>query len=491
MIDSSRFNVILAGLKCVQGKCIVNSISLKEGEEKFLEQARICQDFGAAVVVMAFDEQGQADTLPRRVAVCERAYRLLTEKLGYEPQDIIFDPNVFAVATGIEEHNHYAVDFIEATRQIKQRMPLCKVSGGISNVSFSFRGNDVVREAMHAVFLYHAIRAGLDMGIVNAGAIPVYDEIPLELRERVEDVILDRRPDATERLMEYAEQVKAKGKQVLKDESWRKGTVQERLIHALVNGITDYIEQDVEEARLQYARPLDVIEGPLMEGMNIVGELFGSGKMFLPQVVKSARVMKKAVAVLLPYMEAEKAQLQLNGMEAHTQQGGGRIVMATVKGDVHDIGKNIVGVVLGCNGYEIVDLGVMVPAEKILQTAREVQADAIGLSGLITPSLDEMVHVAQEMQRQGFQIPLLIGGATTSRMHTAVKIDPEYAGGVVHVQDASKCVQVVSSLLNPQSREDFLKSIREEYGQLRINFQNKKSVKAYILLQEARANKPR
>ena len=489
MIDSSRFNVILAGLKCVQGKCIVNSISLKEGEEKFLEQARICQDFGAAVVVMAFDEQGQADTLPRRVAVCERAYRLLTEKLGYEPQDIIFDPNVFAVATGIEEHNHYAVDFIEATRQIKQRMPLCKVSGGISNVSFSFRGNDVVREAMHAVFLYHAIRAGLDMGIVNAGAIPVYDEIPLELRERVEDVILDRRPDATERLMEYAEQVKAKGKQVLKDESWRKGTVQERLIHALVNGITDYIEQDVEEARLQYARPLDVIEGPLMEGMNIVGELFGSGKMFLPQVVKSARVMKKAVAVLLPYMEAEKAQLQLNGMEAHTQQGGGRIVMATVKGDVHDIGKNIVGVVLGCNGYEIVDLGVMVPAEKILQTAREVQADAIGLSGLITPSLDEMVHVAQEMQRQGFQIPLLIGGATTSRMHTAVKIDPEYAGGVVHVQDASKCVQVVSSLLNPQSREDFLKSIREEYGQLRINFQNKKSAKAYISLQEARANK--
>ncbi|MCL6523491.1 MAG: methionine synthase [Thermoflavifilum sp.] len=486
MIDSSRFNIILAGLKCVQGKCIVNSISLKEGETKFLEQARICQDFGAAVVVMAFDEQGQADTLQRRVDVCLRAFHLLTEKLGYEPQDIIFDPNVFAVATGIEEHNHYAVDFIEATRKIKQFMPLCKVSGGISNVSFSFRGNDVVREAMHAVFLYHAIRAGLDMGIVNAGAIPVYDEIPEELRQRVEDVILDRRPDATERLMEYAEQVKAKGKQVLKDESWRQGSVQERLIHALVNGITDYIEQDVEEARLQYPRPLDVIEGPLMDGMNIVGDLFGSGKMFLPQVVKSARVMKKAVAVLLPYMEQEKLQLQHT---QSTQQTSKKIVMATVKGDVHDIGKNIVGVVLGCNGYEILDLGVMVPAEKILETARQTKADAIGLSGLITPSLDEMVHVAQEMERQGFNIPLLIGGATTSRMHTAVKIAPEYSGGVVHVQDASKCVQVVNSLLNPQSRQDFLKNIHEEYGQLRINFQNKKSVKQYISLREARANK--
>ncbi|MBX5439319.1 MAG: methionine synthase [Thermoflavifilum sp.] len=507
MIDSSRFNIILAGLKCVQGKCIVNSISLKEGEKKFLEQASICQDFGAAVVVMAFDEKGQADTLERRVEVCQRAYQLLTEKLDYPPEDIIFDPNVFAVATGIEEHNHYAVDFIEATRRIKQLMPLCKVSGGISNVSFSFRGNDVVREAMHAVFLYHAIKAGLDMGIVNAGAIPVYDEIPEELRTRVEDVILDRRPDATERLMEYAEQVKSQGKQVLKDESWRKGTVQERLIHALVNGITDYIEQDVEEARLLYPRPLDVIEGPLMDGMNIVGDLFGSGKMFLPQVVKSARVMKKAVAVLLPYMEQEKEerlrqQQRPSGSAGEApesgevlvdtqqdRQSGGKIVMATVKGDVHDIGKNIVGVVLGCNGYEILDLGVMVPAEKILQTAREVKADAIGLSGLITPSLDEMVHVAQEMERQGFQIPLLIGGATTSRMHTAVKIAPEYSGGVVHVQDASKCVQIVGNLLNPTTRNNFLEQIHQEYEGLRISFQQKKSIKQYISLQEARANK--
>ncbi len=446
MIDSSKFSIIEAGLKCIQGKCIVNSISLKEGEAKFIEQAFICKSFGAAVVVMAFDEHGQADTLEKKVTFSHRAYKILTEQVGYDPQDIIFDPNIFAIATGIEEHNNYAVDFIEATRQIKQLMPLTRVSGGVSNISFSFRGNDVVREAMHSVFLLHAIKAGMDMGIVNAGMIQIYDEIEPQLRELCEDAVLNRRDDATERLIQFAETVKAKGKVIEKDESWRNGTVQERLSHALVNGITDYIEADTEEARQQYARPLEVIEGPLMDGMNIVGDLFGSGKMFLPQVVKSARVMKKSVAVLTPFIEEEKKQLV-------AQNGGviksaGKILLATVKGDVHDIGKNIVGVVLGCNGYDVIDMGVMVPADKILQTAREQQVDIIGLSGLITPSLDEMVHVARELKRQQFDIPLLIGGATTSRTHTAVKIAPEYEHGVVHVLDASRSVTVTGSLLN-------------------------------------------
>jgi len=487
MIDSSKFSIIEAGLKCIQGKCIVNSISLKEGEEKFLEQAFICKSFGAAVVVMAFDEHGQADTLEKRVRFCHRAYKILTEQVGYEPQDIIFDPNIFAIATGIEEHNNYAVDFIEATRQIKQLMPLSRVSGGVSNISFSFRGNDVVREAMHSVFLYHAIRAGMDMGIVNAGMVQIYDEIEPQLRELCEDAILNRREDATERLIAFAETVKAKGKAVEKDESWRNGTVQERLSHALVNGITDYIEADTEEARLQYSRPLDVIEGPLMDGMNIVGDLFGSGKMFLPQVVKSARVMKKSVAVLTPYIEAEKQKL----IEQHGGQlkSAGKILLATVKGDVHDIGKNIVGVVLGCNGYDIIDLGVMVPAEKILQTAREEQVDIIGLSGLITPSLDEMVHVARELKRQQFDIPLLIGGATTSRTHTAVKIAPEYEHGVVHVLDASRSVTVTGSLLNKALKKNFLEEVKGEYTKLNESFRNKRPVKQFLSLADARRNK--
>ncbi|MBD0295428.1 MAG: dihydropteroate synthase, partial [Flavisolibacter sp.] len=436
MIDSSKFEIIEAGLKCVQGKCIVNSISLKEGEEKFIQQAQICQAYGAAVVVMAFDENGQADTLERRVNICERAYKILTEVVGFEPQDIIFDPNIFAIATGIEEHNNYAVDFIEATRIIKQKMPRVKVSGGVSNVSFSFRGNDHVREAIHSVFLYHAIRAGMDMGIVNAGQLVVYDEIEPKLRELCEDVILNRRPDATERLVAFAETVKAKGKEEIKDEAWRNSSVEERLKHALVNGITDYIDQDTEEARQKYPKPLEVIEGPLMAGMDVVGDLFGSGKMFLPQVVKSARVMKKAVAILTPYIEAEKEErLQVHlaaGTKNEESNGAAKVLMATVKGDVHDIGKNIVGVVLGCNGYDVIDLGVMVPADKILETAQRENVDVIGLSGLITPSLDEMVHVAREMKRRNMNQPLLIGGATTSRTHTAVKIAPEYDKGVVH-----------------------------------------------------------
>ncbi|MHB1921133.1 MAG: methionine synthase [Chitinophagaceae bacterium] len=486
MIDSSKFSIIEAGLKCVQGKCIVNSISLKEGEKKFIDQAVICNSFGAAVVVMAFDENGQADTLEKRVAFCHRAYQILTKQVGFDPQDIIFDPNIFAIATGIEEHNHYAVDFIAATRQIKQLMPLCKISGGVSNVSFSYRGNEYIREAMHSVFLYHAIQAGMDMGIVNAGMIQVYDEIPKDLLELVEDVILDRRPDATERLTNFAENVRSKGKVILKDESWREGSVEERLSHALINGITDYIELDTEEARLKYARPLEVIEGPLMDGMNVVGDLFGSGKMFLPQVVKSARVMKKSVAVLLPFMEQEKLE---KAKTEGQQRGAARILMATVKGDVHDIGKNIVGVVLGCNGYEIIDLGVMVPTEKILQMAREEKVDAIGLSGLITPSLDEMVHVAREMKRQGFQLPLLIGGATTSRTHTAVKIAPEYDHGVIHVLDASRCVSVVSQLFNPETQVNFLQQISGQYRQLREDFKGKRSAKQYIPLEEARKNK--
>ncbi len=487
MIDSSKFSVIEAGLKCLQGKCIVNSISLKEGEEKFIEHAIICQSYGASVVVMAFDETGQADTLEKRVNFCYRAYKILTEKVGFEPQDIIFDPNIFAIATGIEEHNNYAVEFIEACRQIKALMPLAKISGGVSNVSFSFRGNDVVREAMHSVFLLHAIKAGLDMGIVNAGMIQIYDEIEPQLRELCEDAILNRRPDATERLVNFAETVKAKGKVVEKDEAWRKGTVEERLSHALVNGITDYIDDDTEEARQKYARPLEVIEGPLMAGMNVVGDLFGSGKMFLPQVVKSARVMKKSVAVLTPFIEEEKKQLV-------AQHGGeiksaGKILLATVKGDVHDIGKNIVGVVLGCNGYDIIDLGVMVPAEKILQQARELQVDVIGLSGLITPSLDEMVHIAREMKRQQFNIPLLIGGATTSRTHTAVKIAPEYENGVVHVLDASRSVTVTGNLLNKALHKNFLAEVKQEYVKLNDAFRNKKPVKQYLSLADARTNK--
>ena len=436
MIDSSKFEIIEAGLKCVQGKCIVNSISLKEGEEKFLQQATICQRFGAAVIVMAFDEKGQADTMARKVEISERAYQLLTTRLQFAPQDIIFDPNIFAVATGLEEHNNYGVDFIEATRLIKQKMPLTKVSGGVSNLSFSFRGNDHVRESMHAVFLFHAIKAGMDMGIVNAGQLVVYDEIESTLRELCEDVILNRNNsenEATEKLIAFAETVKAKGKVEVKDEAWRNNPVEERLKHALINGITEHIDTDTEEARLKYPRPLDVIEGPLMAGMNVVGDLFGAGKMFLPQVVKSARVMKKSVAWLTPFIEEEKK----NNPQGATGNVP-KVLLATVKGDVHDIGKNIVGVVLGCNGYDIIDMGVMVPADKILDTAEKENVDVIGLSGLITPSLDEMVHVAHEMKRRGMKQPLLIGGATTSRMHTAVKIAPQYEHGVLHVLDASR-----------------------------------------------------
>ena len=489
MIDSSKFEIIEAGLKCVQGKCIVNSISLKEGEEKFIQQAFICQSYGAAVVVMAFDEAGQADTLERRITICERAYRILTETVGYDPQDIIFDPNIFAVATGIEEHNNYAVDFIEATRIIKQKMPLAKISGGVSNVSFSFRGNDHVRESIHAVFLYHAIRAGMDMGIVNAGQLVVYDEINPQLRELCEDVILNRRDDSTERLVAFAETVKAKGKEEVKDETWRQQPVQDRLKHALVNGITDYIDADTEEARQQYPKPLDVIEGPLMAGMDVVGDLFGSGKMFLPQVVKSARVMKKAVAVLTPYIEAEKeARLEAHraaGTKSEEVAGAARVLMATVKGDVHDIGKNIVGVVLGCNGYDIIDLGVMVPADKILDTAQRENVDVIGLSGLITPSLDEMVHIAREMKRRNMSQPLLIGGATTSRTHTAVRIAPEYENGVVHVLDASRSVTVVSNLLSKDNKPAFLKQTEKEYFDLRNQFLNKQKHKVLIPYSEA------
>jgi len=495
MIDSSKFEIIEAGLKCVQGKCIVNSISLKEGEEKFIQQAIICQSYGAAVVVMAFDENGQADTLEKRVSICERAYNILTEVVGFAPQDIIFDPNIFAIATGIEEHNNYAVDFIEATRIIKQKMPLAKVSGGVSNVSFSFRGNDVVREAIHSVFLLHAIKAGLDMGIVNAGQLVVYDAIEPQLRELCEDVVLNRRPDATERLVTFAETVKSKGKEEKKDEAWRSDSVEERLKHALVNGITDYIDADTEEARQKYPTPLEVIEGPLMAGMDVVGDLFGAGKMFLPQVVKSARVMKKAVAILTPYIEAEKeARLKAHaaaGTQSTEAAGAAKVLMATVKGDVHDIGKNIVGVVLGCNGYEVIDLGVMVPADKILDTAVKENVDIIGLSGLITPSLDEMVHVAREMKRRGMQQPLLIGGATTSRTHTAVKIAPEYNNGVLHVLDASRSVTAVSSLLNKESKATFLQQTEKEYSRIRQQFLNKGSHKALIDYEEALVTKER
>ncbi|MCS6851973.1 MAG: methionine synthase, partial [Gemmataceae bacterium] len=436
------FSVIEAGLKCVQGKAIVNSLSLKEGEEEFRRQARIVRRYGAGVVVMAFDEEGQAVTRDRKVAICRRAYHLLTERVGFPPSDIIFDPNILTIATGIEEHNNYAVEFIEAVRELKRLFPHAKTSGGVSNVSFSYRGNDTVREAINAVFLYHAIRAGLDMGIVNPGQLQVYDEIPKDLLERVEDVVLNRRPDATDRLTAFAETVTRQQRAESRDLAWRDAPVAERLKHALVNGILDFIDQDVEEARQLYGRPLAVIEGPLMDGMNVVGDLFGAGKMFLPQVVKSARVMKKAVAYLTPFLEAEKKH-------SGPRQARGKILLATVKGDVHDIGKNIVGVVLRCNDYEIIDLGVMVPCEKILQTAREQGVHIIGLSGLITPSLDEMVHVAREMEREGFEVPLLIGGATTSAKHTAVKIAPHYHETVIHVKDASRCVGVVERLTNP------------------------------------------
>lgn len=488
MIDSSKFEIIEAGLQCVQGKCIVNSISLKEGEQKFIEQAITCQAYGAAVVVMAFDEEGQADTKKRKVEICQRAYKILVEKVGFAPQDIIFDPNIFAIATGIEEHNNYAVDFIEATREIKQLMPLAKVSGGVSNVSFSFRGNDHVREAIHSVFLYHAIKAGMDMGIVNAGQLVVYDEIEPTLKELCEDVILNRNNDdngATERLIQHAETVKAKGKVEVRDEAWRNDPVEKRLAHSLINGITEYIDEDTEEARLKYATPLEVIEGPLMDGMGIVGDLFGAGKMFLPQVVKSARVMKKSVAILTPYIEAEKEARKKAGTSGGEAAGAAKILLATVKGDVHDIGKNIVGVVLGCNGYDIIDLGVMVPTDKILDTAQKENCDIIGLSGLITPSLDEMVHIAKEMKRRGMKQPLLIGGATTSRIHTAVKISPEYDEGVVHVLDASRSVTVAGSLLSKEQKTGFLTDTKAEYVKLKDAFDSKKSVKSYLTYADA------
>ncbi len=466
MIDSSRWDVIEAGLRCLQGKGIVNSISLKEGEEKFVTQAKLIRRYGAAVIVMAFDERGQADTLERKKEICARSYKILTGIVGFPPEDIIFDPNILTVGTGIEEHNAYAVNFIEATRWIKQYLPLAKVSGGVSNISFSFRGNNPVREAMHSAFLYHAIKAGLDMGIVNPGMLAVYEEIPRDLLESVEDVLLNRRADATERLVAFAETIKEKGKVVVKDDSWRAATVEERLTHALVKGLTDFIDQDTEEARSKYGKPLSVIEGPLMDGMNIVGDLFGSGKMFLPQVVKSARVMKKAVAYLTPYLEAEK-------MAAAKSTRRTKLVFATVKGDVHDIGKNIVGVVLSCNNYDVIDLGVMVPAQKIIDTAIEEKADIIGLSGLITPSLDEMVHVAGEMERRGLRLPLLIGGATTSKRHTAVKIAPSYRQETIHVVDASRAVPVVGALTKPESRQTLKEQNRREQQEIREQFESR------------------
>ena len=483
MVDSSKWEVIEAGLKCLQGKAIVNSISLKEGEEKFLRQAKLVRRYGAAVVVMAFDERGQADSFGRKIEVCQRAYDLLVQKAGFAPQDIIFDPNVLTVATGMEEHANYAVDFIRATEWIKKNLPLAKVSGGISNISFSFRGNNVVREAMHSAFLYHAIRAGLDMGIVNAGQLAVYDEVPKDLLELVEDVLLNRRADATERLIKFADSVKQKGKAETVEDEWRKDTVEKRIEHALVKGIVDFIEADAEEARQKLGKPLAVIEGPLMDGMSVVGDLFGAGKMFLPQVVKSARVMKKAVAYLQPFMEAEK---QSSGSK---KEAAGRIVLATVKGDVHDIGKNIVGVVLACNNYEVIDLGVMVTCEKILSTARETKADIIGLSGLITPSLDEMVHVAREMEREGLKLPLLIGGATTSKAHTAVKIAPNYHEPVVHVLDASRAVPVASSLISGEQKPKFAAQVREEYEKLRSQHAGPKA--KLVSLEQARANAPK
>lgn len=479
MVDSSKWEVIEAGLKCIQGKAIVNSISLKEGEESFIKQAKIIKRFGAAAVVMAFDETGQAETEDRKFEICERSYRILVDQLGFPPEDIIFDPNIFAVATGIEEHDNYAVEFIEGTRRIKQNLPHCKVSGGVSNVSFSFRGNNPVREAIHSVFLYHAIKAGMDMGIVNAGQLAVYDDIPKELRDAVEDVVLNRDAEAGERLVELAPKYSGQGVEAKKEDlEWRTWSVEKRLEHALVKGITEFIEDDTEEARQQADKPIQVIEGPLMDGMNVVGDLFGAGKMFLPQVVKSARVMKRAVAYLDPYIEAEKEEGATNG----------KILMATVKGDVHDIGKNIVGVVLQCNNYEVIDLGVMVPAETILRTAIEEKVDIIGLSGLITPSLDEMVHVAKEMTRQGFDIPLLIGGATTSKAHTAVKIEPEYDKGVVYVNNASRAVGVASSLLSDTLKPEFLAKTTSEYVKVREQQARKRPRSKPVTLEAARAN---
>ena len=484
MVDSSKFSVIEAGLKCLQGKGIVNSISMKEGEAEFLRQARLVRRYGAAVVVMAFDEQGQADTIARKIDICSRAYALLTGTIGFPPEDIIFDPNVFAVATGIEEHNDYAVAFIEAARELKRRFPLSHISGGVSNVSFSFRGNEAVRQAIHVVFLYHAIKAGMDMGIVNAGALPLYDDLEADLRERVEDVVLNRRADATERLLEIADRFKGKkGEKRVEDLRWRDKPVGERLSHALVHGIDQYIDTDTEEARAQSSRPLDVIEGPLMSGMNVVGDLFGAGKMFLPQVVKSARVMKKAVAYLLPYIEAEKRRTGDAG------KNNGKIIMATVKGDVHDIGKNIVGVVLACNNFEVIDLGVMVPAQIILDRAREENADLIGLSGLITPSLEEMSHVAREMQRQGLTMPLMIGGATTSRAHTALKIDPHYKSPTVWVKDASRAVGVAQSLISKDLREAFVAANDSDYAEIRERHRNRGDAKRLVPLAKARAQR--
>ncbi len=484
MIDSSKWEVIEAGLRCIQGKCVVNSISLKVGEEEFKKQAALVRRYGAAAVVMAFDEKGQADNYDRRVEICGRAYRILVEEVGFPPEDIIFDPNVLTVATGIEEHANYAKDFIEATRWIKQTLPFARVSGGISNISFSFRGNNPVREAMHSCFLYHAIQAGLDMGIVNAGQLAVYEDVPADLRELIEDVLLNRRADATERLVTFAEEIKNKAsgtKSATADLSWREGTVEERLKHALIKGIVDFVDADTEEALAKYGKPLSVIEGPLMDGMSVVGDLFGAGKMFLPQVVKSARVMKKSVAWLTPLMEAERAA----NPNARSQ---GRILMATVKGDVHDIGKNIVGVVLACNNYEVVDMGVMVPSEKILATAKEKECDVIGLSGLITPSLDEMIHVAKEMTREGFTIPLILGGATTSKAHTAVKIQQHYPHGVVHVLDASRAVNVVSSLLSPEQKPGYLAQLDAEYQKLREDHASRTREKAMLKFEEAKAN---
>ncbi|WP_219223294.1 methionine synthase [Pedobacter antarcticus] len=485
MVDSSKWSVIEAGLKCLQGKGIVNSISLKEGEDKFRESARKIMDYGAAVVVMAFDENGQADNYERRKEICKRSYDILVDEIGFPAEDIIFDPNILTVATGLEEHNNYAVDFINATRWIKENLPYAKVSGGVSNISFSFRGNNTVREAMHSAFLYHAIKAGLNMGIVNAGMLEVYEAIPPEMLEKVEDVLLNRRDDATERLVDFAETVKSKGKELVKDEEWRKESVESRLSHSLVKGIIEYLDADVEEARQQYPRPIHVIEGPLMDGMNIVGDLFGAGKMFLPQVVKSARVMKKAVAYLLPFIEQEK----LDNPDGDQSSSAGKILLATVKGDVHDIGKNIVGVVLACNNFEIVDLGVMVPAQEIIRKAKEINADIIGLSGLITPSLDEMVHFAKEMEREGFTLPLLIGGATTSRIHAAVKIAPNYSGPAIHVLDASRSVTVCSTLMNPDNRDEYIRQIREDYDKARENHLNKRSDKRFKSLEEVRADR--
>lgn len=483
MIDSSKWEVIEEGLKCLQGKGIVNSISMKGGVEEFKRQAKLVKRYGAATVVMAFDEQGQADTYQRRIDICKRAYDILVNEVHFAPQDIIFDPNIFPVATGIDEHRNYALDFFKATKWIRENLPHAHVSGGVSNVSFSFRGNQKVREAMHSVFLYHAIQHGMDMGIVNPTLLEVYDEIPKDLLERVEDVLLNRRDDATERLLEFAESVKGSAKKKEVDDEWRKGTVEDRITHALVKGIIDFVDADTEEARLKYGKPLNVIEGPLMAGMNVVGDLFGAGKMFLPQVVKSARVMKKSVAYLTPFLEEEKRRT------GNTGQVAAKILLATVKGDVHDIGKNIVGVVLACNNYDVIDLGVMVPAEKILEAARREKVDVIGLSGLITPSLDEMVHFAKEMEREKMTLPLLIGGATTSRIHTAVKIDPVYSGPVVHVLDASRSVPVASELINPKTRGSFQAKMKLEYTQMRKDHENRQQLKNYIPLSEARKNK--